>query len=672
MRRLLAFVIALACLAVGLAGCTRTPGQNEPTGGAPGSSADTVLDPAAVQAAVDALGSAPGKDLKPNRLAPGLLPPTNRWFSGLVFGDQAQPVFPMPLSFGVDGKGFSLGLPTVTTSAKTIMGSYKPLVQVGLGTPSWQVTGYDDLSVTLTASNGASKLGEIRLTQGSPFITYTADAAQRVSTNVAFVQSGGQWTAKDGNTTYVVVADNGTISQRGVDLQARGSVTFFVVPEGGDAQAMAELAKPKITGTKASYEVGSDAKTTLTYETSGGPTALALEPHQQGAASSCTLGTYASILGTMKVCSGNEISWTTPVYAARTQLDLSRLSDDEKGELKTALDADLAAAKPYPADTYFGGKALFRDAQLYTIAKQIGATQQADSLKQKVTDSLTRWTTASGCQQAQAFCFSYDSTNKGIVGKAASFGSDEFNDHHFHYGYFLYAAGVMAADDPGLADRIKPVMNLLAADIATSPATELFPQRRVFDVYNSHSWASGTAPFADGNNQESVSEAVNAWSGLTLWARASGNAKLEAEARWMHALEAQSARAYWTNFDKSQPVYQGFGHEVTPLVFGGKRDYATWFSAEPAAALAILLIPMNPSSDFLGGDPARIDANVKEGTASGGFTQQYGDLMLMYAAMAGEQQRTAALQQARSLPAGDVDDSTSKTYLLAWLFSLKK
>jgi endoglucanase Acf2 len=230
----------------------------------------------------------------------------------------------------------------------------------------------------------------------------------------------------------------------------------------------------------------------------------------------------------------------------------------------------------------------------------------------------------------------------------------------------------MAADDPGLADRIKPVMNLLAADTATSPATELFPQRRVFDVYNSHSWASGTAPFADGNNQESVSEAVNAWSGLTLWARASGNAKLEAEARWMHALEAQSARAYWTNFDKSQPVYQGFGHEVTPLVFGGKRDYATWFSAEPAAALAILLIPMNPSSDFLGGDPARIDANVKEGTASGGFTQQYGDLMLMYAAMAGEQQRTAALQQARSLPAGDVDDSTSKTYLLAWLFSLKK
>ena len=27
----------------------------------------------------------------------------------------------------------------------------------------------------------------------------------------------------------------------------------------------------------------------------------------------------------------------------------------------------------------------------------------------------------------------------------------------------------------------------------------------------------------------------------------------------------------------------------------------------------------------------------------------------------------AALQQARSLPAGDVDDSTSKTYLLAWV-----
>ena len=50
------------------------------------------------------VSQAAGKDLKPERLGEGLVPPTNKWFSGLVFGDTAQPVFPLPLSFGVDAK----------------------------------------------------------------------------------------------------------------------------------------------------------------------------------------------------------------------------------------------------------------------------------------------------------------------------------------------------------------------------------------------------------------------------------------------------------------------------------------------------------------------------------------------------------------------------------------
>lgn len=160
---------------------------------------------------------------------------------------------------------------------------------------------------------------------------------------------------------------------------------------------------------------------------------------------------------------------------------------------------------------------------------------------------------------------------------------------------------MLAADDPDLAEKLAPVMNLLAADIATSSTNEYFVSRRNFDSYASHSWASGTVPFADGNNQESASEAVTAYAGLTLWAQASGNKALEVEARWMHALEGASAQAYWTNFNLSDPVYSGFTHKVMPLNWGGKRDHATWFSAEPAAALAILLIPVSPSSDQLKG-----------------------------------------------------------------------
>ena len=175
--------------------------------------------------------------------------------------------------------------------------------------------------------------------------------------------------------------------------------------------------------------------------------------------------------------------------------------------------ADIAAAQPYPADTYFGGKALYRDAQLIQIARQVGADDAAEQLTSKVTAELEKWMEPDGCQTRDAFCFFYDTRNHGLVGNVASFGSDEFNDHHFHYGYFLYAAGVLAADDPALAERIAPVMNLLAADIASFPASDFFVANRNFDPYQSHSWASGTAPFADGNNQESASEAVTAYAG---------------------------------------------------------------------------------------------------------------------------------------------------------------
>ena len=115
--------------------------------------------------------------IAPTRLADGLVPPTNRWFSGLVFGDQPQPVFPMPLSAALTDTGFALGLPNVTASEKTIMGGNNPQIQVPLGAAKMQVTAYDTLSVTSTYSDASGNaLGSVKLVQGSPFVTYTAAA----------------------------------------------------------------------------------------------------------------------------------------------------------------------------------------------------------------------------------------------------------------------------------------------------------------------------------------------------------------------------------------------------------------------------------------------------------------------------------------------------------------
>ena len=68
---------------------------------------------------------------------------------------------------------------------------------------------------------------------------------------------------------------------------------------------------------------------------------------------------------------------------------------------------------------------------------------------------MRQWTQIDGCDERNAFCFGYDPDWKGIVGQTPAFGSELFNDHHFHYGYFLYAAGVLAAHDPSVIDDLR-------------------------------------------------------------------------------------------------------------------------------------------------------------------------------------------------------------------------
>ena len=85
---------------------------------------------------------------------------------------------------------------------------------------------------------------------------------------------------------------------------------------------------------------------------------------------------------------------------------------------------------------------------------------------------------------------------------------------------------------------------------------------------------------------------------------------LARQATWLMSSEAAAARAYWTGFDSDQPVYDGFAHGVVGIGWGGKRDHATWFSAEPTAVLGIQVIPMSSSSAHLAVDPDRVTANV--------------------------------------------------------------
>lgn len=632
------------------------------------------VDTAALVAAVPAESVA---KVDPVRLAPGVVPPSNRWYSGLVFGDQPQPVFAEPLSFGLTDSGFTLGLPSPTVDSKVIIAPHVPAVTVDAGAASAQVSAADPVSVTVDLLDGAGAvIGHVVLAAGSPFVSLTAEQDVTIGSTVtggAFEAGDGAATADAGTSQWGLVG--GATDGGSTTLAAGETATWYALPpDASDAAATAlrTAAADPVTGVDITYGVDDQvARTTLTYRTAGGsPTAYVLMPHHrtgdQPERADCGLGAYPSVYGSLELCAGSQLTSFAPALPAAGSLDLAGISDDQRTAIVAALEADVADTPAFPSDTYFGGKALNRAASLVVLGEQLGVPDVVADLRATTTDALREWAEPDGCTRRDARCVVYDEAARSAIGLTPSFGSDELNDHHFHYGYLLAAAGLLAKDDPALADELAPVMNLLAQDIAAAQASSELPQLRSFDPYAGHSWASGTSPFADGNNQESSSEAVTAWNGLGLWAQASDQPDLVTEATWLASTEALTARTYWTAPDLSE--FEGFDHTMVSLNWGGKRDYATWFSPEPSAILGIQLIPMGPVQTSIadGVDSEQIRASVEEATP-GGYGVQFGGYLLMYRALAGADDAAAAWQEATTLPDVAVDDGSSRSAMLAFI-----
>ena len=664
-----------------MTGCTR--GSGDPDGDrATGTRSGDVLPASQVDPLVEALPAESVAEPPAMRLADGLVPPTNRWFSGLAFGDAPQPVFPYPLSFQVTGDGLAAGLPEPVASADAVVGATLPDVGLALGADGTVVSGYDAVSVTVEHRAGDDVLGRTTIAEGSPLVSYVAARDQDVTLTTPLDDvdaDAGRGTVRVRDALWGVVVTGGELDDASVRLDEGGSVVLVALPadSADDADrldALLDAAASPLTGVTVDRSATDDAqRTTLRYATASGDPTLVVAAQHQAAPEGDTGLEYATVYGEGRLGVADGLVADAPTVTAEPALDLSGLDDDQRAELRELVARDVAETPTFAADTYFGGKSLYRAAMLLELAEELGDDASADDLRTRLVDSLDRWTDPEGCTTRDQECFVYDPAMHGVVGKAASFGSDEFNDHHFHYGYFLYAAGVVAADDERLAERWAPVMDLLAADIASDSGSGTFPDQRAFDPYWSHSWASGTSPFADGNNQESSSEAVTAYAGLSLWAAASGDRGLADEASWLVSAEAASALAYFVAPDLSSPIFEGFDHEVVSLNWGSKRDHATWFSAEPSAITGIQLIPLSPSSvGYLSSEAAggadHVDA-VVAAAAPDGYDVPLGDFVLMYSALAGREQAEAALDALADLPDASIDDGNSRAYATAWVMA---
>lgn len=623
---------------------------------------------------LEALPREDRSNIDTSHLKNGLMPPTNKWFSGLALQKTPHAVFPMPLSFRPTDTSFEIGLPEVAATDNIIFGPHAAMIRAEVrGATSYQVVRYDELSVDLEFANQHTGVGTVTLTAGSPYIFFTAkedtslliehDGAVNIAHTEATVELDEKTIALAGFNGATIVNQDGRIV---VTTPKGAHIAFYALPHKGDEKIIQKHAANRVTGTQVNYKKQDNAyQTTLTINTANKqPTVLGFLPHHNPLIATLP-SSYQTIYGEMTLASGNEFTFSTPEVVIQSSLNVADMSEGNRRLLVETLRKDIDNTHFEKTDTYFGGKALYRAAQLLDLANQLGEVRLATSIQQKLVREFEAWLSADNHADKH---FYYDTRIKGIVGSPTSFGSDMFNDHHFHYGYFIYAASILAKYDATFLERHKDFVNLLVADIANYRSDPEIPLRRHFDPYFGHSWASGPAPFHDGNNQESSSEAINAWVAIGLWAEQTNNARLREQAAWMLSNEVATANAYWLHFNtQAQPYGSGYQHPVIALNWGGKREYATFFSQEPNAMLGIQLIPMNPTMGGLRVPADRIRQNIEAALPDGSYDRQFGDYILMYQVLADNPKQL--LDVAKTLPDTAIDGANSRSYLYAWLIS---
>jgi endoglucanase Acf2 len=484
-----------------------------------------------------------------------------------------------------------------------------------------------------------------------------------------FCPAGGTWTGIGGTTlTCHPPAGHNYFSLAILPSPAAladFSAVAFSFPTNTQATWSYNQASSQVTST---YTV-----TTQAMEGASTGFLTALYPHHytslQGTIN--TAYTYASARGTLKVLKTTSFS-TLDTYHGVIPF-LPSTGNYGTTQLQSFLDTVATEANHFGAnDTYTLGKQFNRIAQLLPIAHVNNSTADFNNFLSGIETKMADWFTAAG---KSSDLFQYNSNWGTLIGYPASFGSDTaLNDHHFHYGYWIHSAALIGLFDPNWisSTRYGPMVSLLGRDIATpTRGDSMFPFLRHFDVYAGHSWASGQAPFGDGVNEESSSEAVNAWVGLILYATETGNTQLRDTAIWLYTLETNSVFDYWFNDGPVATFPSGFTRVAVANLFDAKSDTGTFFGAQPEFEHGIEFLPFTGGSFYLGRDPAYCQRNIAEVNSLDGGSFNTGgtnwpDLMEEYEAF---YDPTTAINQWNST--SFVFDGESKAHEYYWLQNLQ-
>jgi endoglucanase Acf2 len=582
--------------------------------------------------------------------------PTNKWWTNLITDKYVGRLWAFPHMVEANGDGVKMTFPTRWNEEGRDPVNEFPIELRGenFHPADARAKEWGDWTLTFRMAESDTKYCDVTMGRGMPavWLEYSGVTPIIKSGNDAkwFGEAGSAVTLPSasgvlgleyGNRNFGIFAPDGTkFSQNGdqVKVEFNGAKTFLVVcplTQKTDLKYFRQFAYAIPRDSKISWEYSADkAQVTTKWhvetEALQGTEKRVLQgwlPHHWRDTTNDLRfdgREYLAPRGKLKIAPGDDFQITygftgvPPFLPAPKKTGLA--NDFDETRMKDYL-TRYATRKDYGEDTYWGGKHVLQFAQYMTMAKQMNDPSY-ETLKNMTRTALSDWFTYTPGEKAHYFA-RYPKWHA-LVGFNASYGSEGFNDQHFHYGYFTYAAALLGMHDSQFLKDYGPMVRLVAKEYANWDRSDTnFPFLRTFDIWEGHSWAGGFSS-GGGNNQESSSEAMQSWAGLYFLGQALGDKEMTAAGAAGYAMESRATTEYWFNIHGGNwsPNYK---HPVVGMVWSGGQLYGTYFTGDPAWIYGIQWLPISPALAYLVQDPEFAKTNLramfddrrnsKEGTA---------------------------------------------------------
>jgi endoglucanase Acf2 len=570
---------------------------------------------------------------------------TNQWYSSLLFSKTPEAIYAQPFAVKPMAGGMEFSYPVkqvVPTERRDVEIQFPHANAVTVSPEQFKPTSYKlakasdwtiDIDVASDADVMRATVGHgspyvyFRVSRGDLRLSFPADSTEQApgaDPRVLRVTSAGQ--------TFVFFGPTGVQWEKAsarawiARLPAsRGYLSASVLPDNKPSSEalLARHAYAFVTDTKASWtydKAKSTVDTRFALQTqqmegeSTGPL-IGLYPHhwhQNDALPGVSEPFYDTVRGKIRLFAGSGFNLKAPYNGfvpywpavSQSAPRLSVLNDVMKIDVRNARRMMLELGN----GPYWQGKGLQRITKLLDVVEQQGDTAARDRLLGLLKARIEEWFSG----ESRKTYFHLDASLGTLLAYPEEYFSvRQMNDHHFHYGYWIRTLAEIALRDRDWASAKQwgGMVDLMIADIATADRSGKFPFLRTFDVYEGHSWASGIGLGSHGNNQESSSEAINAWAALILWGEITGNDTLRDLGVYLYSSEIQAIRTYW--FDVHGIVFAPeYKHQEVSMLFGGKYAHNTWWTDEPRQIKGINLLPITTSSVYLARDPAFIKKSL--------------------------------------------------------------